>query len=225
MNPDEIIESYLPMVDFIANVYGKHCEVILHDLRKLENSIVAIRNNHITGRNINDTITDFALDLIYKEKYKKDNFICNYTGKTDDGRKNIRASTYFIRDDEDNLIGLLCVNVDVTVLINSRKIIDDFIMDDFILDGKKVEIKEQENFSLSINDHVSSLIIQTLAEIETEPLRMTMEEKKQVVKTLESKGIFMLKGVVNEVAKSLKVSEQTVYRYLKELETNSISPG
>ncbi len=220
MSPDEIIESYLPMVDFIANVYGKHCEVILHDLRKLENSIIAIRNNHITGRNINDTITDFALDLIYKEKYKKDNFICNYTGKTDDGRKNIRASTYFIRDDEDNLIGLLCVNVDVTVLINSRKVIDDFI-----IDGKDVEIKEQENFSLSINDHVSSLIIQTLAEFETEPLRMTMEEKKQVVKNLENKGVFMLKGVVNEVARSLKVSEQTVYRYLKELGKNALISG
>jgi len=66
--------------------------------------------------------------------------------------------------------------------------------------------------------------IQTLAGFETEPLRMTMEEKKQVVKNLESKGVFMLKGVVNEVAKSLKVSEQTVYRYLKELEKKSVVP-
>ncbi|MBT4874131.1 MAG: histidine kinase, partial [Desulfobacula sp.] len=55
MSPDEIIESYLPMVDFIANVYGKNCEVILHDLRKLENSIIAIRNNQVTGRNVNDS--------------------------------------------------------------------------------------------------------------------------------------------------------------------------
>ncbi|MBU8849517.1 MAG: PAS domain-containing protein [Desulfobacterales bacterium] len=219
MSPDEILESYLPMVDFIANVYGKHCEVILHDLRKLENSIIAIRNNHVTGRNVNDTITDFALDIIYKEKYKNENFICNYTGKTDDGRKNIRASTYFIRDKEDNLIGLLCINVDVTALISARRVVDEFIIDE-----ENVETKEQENFSLSINDHVSSLIIQTLAEFETEPLRMTMEEKKQVVKNLESKGVFMLKGVVNEVAKSLKVSEQTVYRYLKELEKNSVVP-
>jgi len=221
MSPDEIIESYLPMVDFIATVYGKHCEVILHDLRKLENSIIAISNNHITGRNVNDTITDFALDIVHNtEKYKNKNFICNYTGKTDDGRKNIRASTYFIRDKEDNLIGLLCINVDVTVLENARRVIDDFIIDE-----KNVETKKQENFSLSINDHVSSLIIQTLAEFEAESLRMTMEEKKQVVKDLESKGVFKLKGVVSEVAKSLKVSEQTVYRYLKELGKNAAVSG
>lgn len=220
MSPGEIIESYLPMVDFIANVYGKNCEVILHDLRKLENSIIAIKNNHVTGRNVNDTITDFALDIISQEKYKNENFICNYTGKTNDGGKDIRASTYFIKDEEGNLIGMLCINIEVTALINARRVIDDFI-----LDGETVEIKEQENFNLSINDHVSSLIIQTLAEFETEPLRMTMEEKKQVVKNLESKGVFLLKGVVNEVAKSLKVSEQTVYRYIKELEKNSVISG
>ena len=220
MSPDEIIESYLPMVDFIANVYGKNCEVILHDLRKLEHSIIAIKNNQVTGRNVNDTITDFALDIISQEKYKNENFICNYTGKTNDGGKDIRASTYFIRDEEGDLIGMLCINIEVTALINARRVIDDFI-----LDGERVEIKEQENFNLSINDHVSSLIIQTLAEFETAPLRMTMEEKKQVVKNLESKGVFLLKGVVNEVAKSLKVSEQTVYRYIKELEKNSVISG
>ena len=220
MSPNEIIESYLPMVDFIATVYGKNCEVILHDLRKLENSIIAIKNNQVTGRNINDTITDFALDIISQEKYKNENFICNYTGKTNDGGKDIRASTYFIRDEEGDLIGMLCINIEVTALINARRVIDDFI-----LDGERVEIKEQENFSLSINDHVSSLIIQTLAEFETVPLRMTMEEKKQVVNNLESKGVFLLKGVVNEVAKSLKVSEQTVYRYIKELEKNSVISG
>jgi len=213
MTPDEILESYLPLVDFIANVYGKNCEVVLHDLRKLENSIIAIKNNHITGRNINDTITDFALDIIHKEKYKNNNYICNYVGKTSNGRKNIRASTYFIRDQDDNLIGMLCTNIDLTALNNARKSIDEFIMN-----NEDNETKGQENFSLNINDHVNSIISQTLSEFESEPLRMTMEEKKQVVKKLDGKGVFMLKGVVGKVAKSLKVSDQTVYRYLKDLE-------
>ena len=82
MTPDEILESYLPLVDFIASVNGKNCEVVLHDLRKLDSSIIAIKNNHITGRTLNDTITDFALDIIYKKKHKNQNYICNYVGKT-----------------------------------------------------------------------------------------------------------------------------------------------
>ena len=78
-------------------------------------------------------------------------------------------------------------------------------------------IQEKENFSLNMNDHVDSIISTTLSEFESEPMRMTMDEKKQVVKKLEEKGIFRLKGVVAEVADSLEVSDQTVYRYLKEL--------
>lgn len=212
MTPDEILESYMPLVDFIAAVNGKGCEVVLHDLRKLDNSIIAIKNNHITGRTLNDTITDFALDIIHKKKHKDNNYICNYLGKTGNGRKSIRASTYFIRDEEGNLIGMLCTNIDVTALSNARKFIDDLIM---IKEGP--ETKEQEHFSLNINEHVNSIISKTLSEFGSEPLRMTMEEKKNIVNELESKGVFQLKGVVVEVAKSLEVSDQTVYRYLKEL--------
>lgn len=66
MTQDEIIKSWIPMVEFIARTYGENCEVILHDLRDLDKSIVAIKNNHITGRQIGGTITDFALKLIMK---------------------------------------------------------------------------------------------------------------------------------------------------------------
>ncbi len=212
MTPDEILESYIPLVDFIALVNGKGCEVVLHDLRKLDNSIIAIKNNHITGRTLNDTITDFALDIIHKKKHKDKNYICNYVGKTSNGRKKIRASTYFIRDEEDKLIGMLCTNVDITALSNARKHIDDLIMI-----KETAEAKEQENFSLGINEHVNSIISKTLSKWGSEPFRMTIDEKKNIVKKLENKGVFQLKGVVGEVAKSLEVSDQTVYRYLKEL--------
>jgi predicted transcriptional regulator YheO len=215
MAPDKILESYIPIVEFIANVFGENCEVVLHDLRKLDNSIIAIKNNHITGRTLNDTITDFALDIIHQEKHKKTHFICNYTGKTSNGLKKVRASTFFIRDQEENLIGMLCTNVDITSLLNTRKFIDNLIINDGI-DGTK----EQENFSLNINEHVSLMISETLTDMGTEPLRMTMDEKKQTVKKLEQKGVFRLKGVIVEVAKALEVSEQTIYRYLQELEKN-----
>ncbi|MEA4960594.1 MAG: helix-turn-helix domain-containing protein [Lutispora sp.] len=36
----------------------------------------------------------------------------------------------------------------------------------------------------------------------------------EIVKQLESQGVFLLKGPVQEVAKHLKTSETTIYRYL-----------
>ncbi len=221
MNSDEILKSYIPMVDFIANTYGKNCEVVLHDLRDLENSIVAIRNNHITGRKENDPVTDMALNILHNiDKYKNKNFVCNYTGKTSKGKKTLRSSTYLIRDGDKNLIGMLCINIDITSLLKARDAIDDLIINEDLLNNNVTG--NQENFDLNIDDLITSYISQAMDEFDAEPSRMTMLEKKEIVKHLSEKDVFRLKGVVVEVAKALEVSEQTIYRYLKELENTAI---
>ncbi|WP_016590835.1 helix-turn-helix transcriptional regulator, partial [Yersinia pestis] len=123
MTQDEIIKSWIPMVEFIARTYGENCEVILHDLRDLDKSIVAIKNNHITGRQIGGTITDFALKLIHEKSWEERDFIINYKGRIPGKSENIRASTFFIKDEEGEIIAMLCMNVDLTSLSLAHKII------------------------------------------------------------------------------------------------------
>ena len=48
MNP--YLQSFLPMVDFLAEVLGKDAEIVLHDVLDIDKSIVAIANSHISGR-------------------------------------------------------------------------------------------------------------------------------------------------------------------------------
>ena len=48
MNPR--LQGYVPLVNFIAEVVGPNCEVVLHDLSDLEHSVVAISDNRLTGR-------------------------------------------------------------------------------------------------------------------------------------------------------------------------------
>ena len=50
MRDRELLESYIPMVRFIAAICGPRCEVVLHDLKDIEHSIIAIENGHISGR-------------------------------------------------------------------------------------------------------------------------------------------------------------------------------
>ncbi|MFQ5693859.1 MAG: helix-turn-helix domain-containing protein, partial [Nitrospinota bacterium] len=45
---------------------------------------------------------------------------------------------------------------------------------------------------------------------------MAREQKVRVVRDLERKGIFLIKGAVDEVARLLGVSRYTVYNYRKE---------
>ena len=55
------LQPYIPTVDFLADYFGDYAEVVLHDLTNLEQSIIKIRNGHISGRKEGDPCTDFVL--------------------------------------------------------------------------------------------------------------------------------------------------------------------
>lgn len=224
LSPDEILNSYKPMVAFIAKIYGNHCEVILHDLRRLESSIVAISNNHITGREVGGSITDFALRLIHEKEYEGKDFVANYMGKVVEKDMTLRSSTYFIRDEDKNVIGMLCVNVDVTALNQAKATLDELLMSAETFDlaegsaGSPAAAPRQEAFVPTMDELLRRSIDDAIERYGVEPARMLADEKKRIVGELSGKGIFLLKGAVTEVAKRLEASEQTIYRYLKEYE-------
>ena len=46
---------------------------------------------------------------------------------------------------------------------------------------------------------------------------MTKDDKVEIVRTLDQKGAFLIKGAIDYVAKVLCVSRYTVYNYLDEV--------
>ncbi|WHY77169.1 PAS domain-containing protein [Neobacillus sp. WH10] len=222
MTKVEKLKQYIPMVHFIANIMGENCEVVLHDVTNPDHSIIEIVNGHVSGRKINSPITDLALKILKEESYKDRDYICNYksTSKTS---KMLRSSSYFIKDETNKIIGMICVNMDISDVINARTILDQFIM----IDNPKIDPVEPskpafdphlfENFEENIEELLLSLIKGVLAEYDIPPERMSPQEKIEVVKKLNEKGAFLLKGGVSEVAKYLDVSEATIYRYLNKI--------
>ncbi|MDI6601874.1 MAG: helix-turn-helix domain-containing protein [Thermoanaerobacteraceae bacterium] len=105
---------------------------------------------------------------------------------------------------------MLCVNIDITQVIAMKDFLEAYIGGG----DKRVDSYETEHFATSIEDLVYSTIKKTISDAGIPPERMTPEEKMAVVQSLNSKGIFMLKGVVSQVADMLSVSENTIYRYL-----------
>lgn len=214
---NKVLEKYIPLVDFIAGIVGPNCEVILHDCSNVDESIIAIKNNHISGRKVGGPLTNLGLKLLKECNYKKEDFLLNYPSKSPDG-KELRASTYFIKDDENKIIGMLCINIDLTGPLAAKKFIDSFIKSDI---DKPQDCNNSNNFSnvlenlsQSIDEIVHSTIKETIKEQNIPPERLSTEEKIRVVSQLNEKGIFLLKGAVSSVAKILKVSENTIYRYL-----------
>ncbi|MED3888747.1 PAS domain-containing protein [Peribacillus frigoritolerans] len=218
----EKLKQYIPMVHFIANIMGENCEVVLHDVTNPDHSIIEIVNGHVSERKINSPITDLALKILKDESYKDRDYICNYKSRSKKN-KTLRSSSYFIKDETNKIIGMICVNMDISDVINARNILDQFIMidkpknDPFESSKPTFDTHLFENFEENIEELLLSLIKGVLAEYDIPPERMSPQEKIEVVKILNEKGAFLLKGGVSEVAKYLDVSEATIYRYLNKI--------
>ncbi len=220
----ELVRSYIPMVDFISDVLGNNCEVVLHDLTNPEQSIVAIRNGHLSDRKLGGPLTDLVLKVIKTRSYEEQPYVANY--KAAGSKKKFRSSSYFIKNLESQIIGVLCVNIDIEPYLCVKTIMDSLSATKPLgapvheeAEGESnapsgVNGNADEKFFSSIDDMLDSMIQEEISIANFVPARMTVPEKVEVVHRLNEKGTFQLKGAVAKVAKAFGVSEPTVYRYL-----------
>ena len=128
MDDELLLKTFEGLMDFLLAVLGENCEIVLHDVRNLEHSIIAIRNNAITGRKKGDAVTDYALSIMKNEEnYQGVDFVENYSGRTADGSKILCSTTYLIRNQHKKIIGMLCINEDITNYVSARNFLERII--------------------------------------------------------------------------------------------------
>ena len=208
MTDKEVLDKYIQLLPFLAEVLGVNCEIVVHDTLKPRKSIVAIANS-ISGRKIGDPMTDFALNVMKEGLYENADYATNYRGK---GKgKDFLSSTYFIKNN-DKIIGMLCVNKNITDINNTRNRILT------LLDGFSLIGKESNDFSESLDVDVNEIAFHRIEEVIREkgisPSRMTSGEKVRLVNKLNEEGLLAFKGAKAKVAEILSISVPTIYRYL-----------
>lgn len=237
MNP--VISSYLPLVDFLGKLIGPHCEVVLHDLTRPERSVVAIANGYISGRAVGAPLTDFALRMIKEKAHAVADFLHEYEGALKNG-KTVRSSTFFIKDGQTELVGMLCFNVDMSRLQRLREDPGSAFLPYFNRNGMRGSPDlppgaaassipdpsalssalpgESETFSESIEDLMNSSIAKVIAPYGLPADRLSPAEREEVVHSLYKRGFFQLRGAVEHVAAAFDLSEATIYRSLKSVQ-------
>lgn len=222
-----LLKQYTKLVQFLALVLGPDYEIALHDISEKANSIVAIANGNISGRTVGAPLTSMALKAIADKSYLEEDFKINYSGVTN-GNKVLRSSTMYIKDDAGKLVGLLCINFDDSHFQElSTKLFqlchpDAFVEQNIVvrgdlLESEKLHGEEQEQYPNSIAAITDSTIQEAVLEDGVPVDRLTQEEKLRIVKLLDEKGVFLLKGAVGYVAKELHSSSASIYRYLSRL--------
>ncbi|MDR3247724.1 MAG: PAS domain-containing protein [Treponema sp.] len=206
----DIMDTATQLVDFLGKACGESCEVVLQDLREGKMCIVAIANGHISGRSVGAPLTDLALRLITQKVWKTRDYICNYEGKTRDNRI-LHSSTFFIKSGG-KLVGMLCVNIDISKYTQLSETI--LRLAGISLNPPPVSVEPQvENFYDNMEEIVKSVLIELGAEQRPEG-RLTQEERLKIIERLMDHGIFLLRGAVSSVAQKLRCSDASLYRYI-----------
>ena len=215
MTNRELLEQYIPLVDFLGNAMGPFTEVALNDVSTPYKAVMAIYNGHLSGRTVGSPATDYSINVLHSDEYRDHNYAVRY--KAQANGKTFLSSTYYIKNPQGDLIGLLCINTDISPARDLLTSIDRFMestnLSPFF---NKVSTEEppQENLNTPIASLAKSIILKTVEKYGVSPERMTREEKIMVVQELSNQGVAGIKGSVSEIAKQLCLSESTVYRYL-----------
>lgn len=210
------LNSYIGLVDFLADFLGTDAEVVLHDMTDLENSVIAIRNNHISGRQVGAPATDLVLKILKNKKYDNYNYLSNYKGTSQLG-KPLKSATFFIRNEKNKIEGMLCINMDVEKMSQVKDYIEQLL-------GFKEEQDNNDPISETLSQSAQELTLGSIQKVvdsfSIPPERMDQDEKIAIIRELSEKGVFLIKGAVGQAAQALKVSEPTIYRYLGKLKKN-----
>jgi len=210
-NIHPILKPLIPIVEGLANTFGKNCEAVLHDIKNPQNSIIAITNGHVSGRTLGGPMSEYGLTVMKKAKF--DENIINYMKKTPDGRI-LKSSLMYIKDENGEVIGFLCINFDISEITIVSNILNNFID---VKNGDLNESSGEESFGSTIYDVLNSIVNKTLDTTGKPVAYMSKEEKVKIVEILDDKGVFLVKGAVDYIAKVLCVSRYTIYNYLEEI--------
>jgi predicted transcriptional regulator YheO len=110
---EQIFASAIRIAEGISRTLGDGCEVVVNDHSRPDAAIVWIRGN-LTGRRVGDPITSFGLRRILGLETKQD--VYNLLVRTERGQI-LKKSTIFLRTPDDQVIGSLCINIDITGLL------------------------------------------------------------------------------------------------------------
>ena len=226
----EMKRHYTLLVDFLGKILGPDYEVALHELLDYSNEIIAIANGELTGRHLGSPLSNKMLEFLTSRLYETQDYVLLFESTSVTGKK-LCSNSLFIKDPHGRLVGLLCINFDDS---RYRDVCDRILSlchpDLFVTDVLAQPLPENEDgvsarsspekFRNSADAVALDAINRELERMGVTPGHLTHSERLQVITSLESAGIFLLKGAIKSAAASLHCSPASVYRYITQIKNS-----
>lgn len=213
------------VAEALQYVVDSQTEVVVHDLRRPESSIVAIVNGHVSDRREGQSVLsvpeeDAAFAKMLEQSFRHAPNAVEVTGNYNSrtrGGKPLRSSSVVFYDDEGAPGAALCLNRD---LASAEKLLDALQSHIFPHTAPPADDPEprEAGKDLTMEELVNDIIEKALACADgVDVERMTKQEKMQVVKHMHQRGLFLIRGSVERAAASLGITKFTIYNYMDEL--------
>ena len=242
-----IIQSLAQLVEPLASLMAD-CEVVVHDLSQVPNTIVAIAGG-LTGRKVGDPATDVLLKQMAEGRVRT---MVNYSSVLPDGRR-IRCATIAVKDSRGNPVAALCINSNVEIWSGLLKICQQMLygsvdassepkseadLDEDLDQNQRYGAEKVgsetgqigqgtgsaeadstgEAFVHNLDDLANIVLDRAVASQGVPVELMTKSHKKEVIRQAKEQGFFFLRDAAETLADRLQISRFTVYNYLKEID-------
>ncbi|MFI1422432.1 transcriptional regulator [Streptomyces sp. NPDC020731] len=209
---DAILAALAPLVDGIAATFGPVCEVVLHDYRRPEGSVVAVAGS-VTGRTVGGAMSEIGMRVLARGDEAADEL--NYVTRTGNGTT-VKSSTMVLRDSAGAVFGALCVNVDVTAVGRAHTLLG-------ALAGLGTGSAEPPTttFGDDIDSVVEAIVDAHRSRQHRDWDRLDREERLRLFRDLDARGVFAVRRAVEQVAGRLGISRASAYSYLSRSRTTT----
>lgn len=197
-------EILKPIIAGLGRALGANCEIVLHDFSRLDDSIIAIENNTVTGRQVGDGLDELSFQVLQHNPNPPDLF--NYKGRRNG--KILRSSSILLRDESNKPFGAVGINIDITALLSAQQLLSTLTT----IEEPAVE----ETFERSVREVLERYIEEAVKHVGKDPAMMDKEDKINFLKQLELQDAFLIRYSIDRVTSFLGISRFTLYTYLDE---------
>lgn len=200
---DRRLQLLAEIIGPLTRSLGANYEIVLHDYRIPDRSVVAVAGK-VTERQVGSAMSEIGLSILAEGDKAQDRL--NYLAKAPNGRI-INSSTIVLRDSRRKVFGALCINMDVTAIRHAAAILQ-------ALSSAYTEPKPT-TFTNDINDVIDVALREVLGG--RAPALLSRQDRLEVIRSLDVRGVFNVKRATGRVAAALGVSRATAYGCLQQI--------
>ncbi|MDP9651053.1 helix-turn-helix transcriptional regulator [Paraburkholderia caledonica] len=201
--PHPLLKRQEAVANGIAALFYPYVEVVIHDLGSQTIAYIA---NNLSKRELGDASALEEIDAAVAP----DGTIGPYEKLRWDGRR-MRSVSIVMRDDDEEPVGVMCINYNVAVFDDIKDVIDTVVSRVTLV--AQPEVLFRDDWQERINTFMHTWLRERQLSLAT----LSRLHRRELVDALFTEGAFSVRSAANYVAKVLGMGRATVYKRIGEL--------